>query len=70
VGLFDDVKKLAGEAKDAVADHDEQVIDGIDKVADLVDDKTGGKHKDTIEKAAGKAKGAVEDLGRSQRPER
>jgi hypothetical protein len=70
VGLFDDVKKMADKAKDAVAEHDEQVTDAIDKVAGIVDDKTGGKHRDKIDKAAGKAKGAVEDLSRSRRPER
>jgi hypothetical protein len=71
VGLFDDMKNKAGDladkAKDAVAEHDEQVGDAIDKVGDFVDDKTGGKHRDKIDKATGKAKDVVSDLGRSGR---
>ncbi|NLV56617.1 MAG: hypothetical protein GXY13_13500 [Acidimicrobiales bacterium] len=36
--------------------------DGIDKAADFVDDKTGGKHTDKIDKAADAAKGAVDKI--------
>lgn len=35
---------------------------GIDKVADVVDDKTGGKYSEKIDDAAEKAKEAVDKL--------
>jgi len=54
VGLFDKIKDLAGE-------HADQVSDAIDKVAEVVDDKTGGKYADQIAKGADAAKGVVAD---------
>ena len=55
MGLLDTIKgALKGKGK--------QVDDGIDKVADVVDDKTGGKHTDTIDDAADKAKDIVDKL--------
>jgi len=55
MGLMDTVKKaLKGKGK--------QVESGIDKVADVVDDKTGGKHTEKIDDAAEKAKDLVEKL--------
>jgi MT0933-like antitoxin protein len=44
VGLLDSVKGLFGQHKDK-ADH------AIDKTAEVVDDKTGGKHTEHIDKA-------------------
>jgi hypothetical protein len=38
-------------ARDFVDKHDEQVDKGLDKVGDLVDDRTGNKHSDNIGKA-------------------
>ncbi len=55
MGLMDTIKSaLKGKGK--------QVESGIDKVADVVDDKTGGKHTDKIEDAAEKAKDVVKKL--------
>jgi hypothetical protein len=55
MGLMDTIKNaLKGKGK--------QVESGIDKVADVVDDKTGGKHTDKIEGAAEKAKDVVNKL--------
>lgn len=54
MGLFDKVKKLADE-------HAEKVEGAIDKVAEIVDDKTGGKYSDQIDKGAETAKGVVGD---------
>ena len=44
MGFLDDAKKLVDE-------HDDQVDDAIEKAGDLVDDKTGGKYADKIDKA-------------------
>ena len=55
MGLLDKAKSLIGK-------HEDQAKDGIDKVADVVDDKTGGKHTEKIEDAAEKAKDAIDKL--------
>ena len=53
---------LLDKIKGALQGKSEQVNSGIDKAADVVDDKTGGKHTEKIEDAAGKAKDIVEKL--------
>ncbi|MGK2947419.1 MAG: antitoxin [Acidimicrobiales bacterium] len=55
MALLDTIKKaLRGKGK--------QVEGAIDKAADLVDDKTGGKHSDKIDDVAEKAKDMVDKL--------
>ncbi len=46
----------------AVDDHGDQIAGGIDKAAAVVNEKTGGKHADKIEKATGKARDALDSL--------
>lgn len=55
MGLMD---KLSGMLKGK----GKQVDDAVDKVADVVDDKTGGKHSDKIDSAAEKVKDAADKL--------
>jgi len=55
MGLLDKVKK-------ALHGKSDEVAKGIDKVADVVDDKTKGKHGDTIDDVADKAKDIVDGL--------
>jgi ABC-type transporter Mla subunit MlaD len=59
MGLLDTIKK-------ALRGKNDEVSDGIDKAADVVDDKTGGQHTDTIDDVAEKAKDVVDDLGDTQ----
>jgi ABC-type transporter Mla subunit MlaD len=55
MSILDTVKKaLKGKGK--------QVDSAIDKAADVVDDKTGGKHTDKIESVAEKAKDIADKL--------
>ena len=54
MGLLDKAKALLGQ-------HEEKVEGAIDKVADVVDDKTGGKHTDKIEKGVDAAKDFIGD---------
>ena len=62
MGLFDKVKDLAGQ-------HSDKVGEAIDKAADVVDEKTGGKYADQIDKGAEAAKGFVgEDEGQTRPP--
>ena len=44
MGFLDDAKKMADE-------HDEQVDQAIEKSGDLVDQKTGNKYADKVDKA-------------------
>ena len=50
MGLFDKFKKSTDKAKDLVESQGDKIADGVDKATDLVDDKTGGKYTDKLEK--------------------
>ena len=54
---------LLDKAKDLLGKHEEKVEGAIDKVAEVVDDKTGGKYADQIDKGAEAAKNLVGDEG-------
>jgi hypothetical protein len=56
MGIFDKAKGLLGQ-------HGDKVEGAVDKVADMVDEKTGGKYADQIDKGAESAKGFVGDDG-------
>ena len=56
MGLFDKAKDLLGQ-------HGDKVEGAIDKVAGVVDEKTGGKYSDKIDQGAEAAKGVVGDKG-------
>ncbi|MDQ2651173.1 MAG: antitoxin [Actinomycetota bacterium] len=59
MGFLDDArKKLPG----LVKGRSKQIEGALDKVADVVDDKTKGKHADKIDSAVDKAKDAVRGL--------
>ncbi len=66
MGFLDKLKKstadVTDKARDVATEHGDKIDDGIDKAADLADDKTGGKHTDKIDKAADTAKGMVDKL--------
>ena len=61
MGLCDKAKELAGQ-------HADKVGDAIDKAAGMVDEKTGGKYADQIDKGAEAAKGFVGDEGNTPPP--
>ena len=46
----------------AVDDHGDKIAGGIDKAGAMVNEKTGGKHADKIDKATGKARDALDSL--------
>mgnify|MGYP000855353359 CR=1 FL=1 len=52
---------------DAVADHADEAEKVIDKAADLVDDKTGGKYDDQIGTGVDKAKDVIADLEKNDK---
>ncbi len=55
MGWLDKAKNLAG-------DHEDEIEDGIDKVADLAKDKLGDEHDDKIDDAADKAKDLLDKI--------
>jgi hypothetical protein len=56
MGIFD-------KAKDLLNEHNDKVDQGIDKAADLINQKTGGQHASQIDQAAEQAKKAMDDNG-------
>ena len=49
-------------AKDLIGDNADKADGVIDKAAELIDEKTGHKHSDKIDKGVEKAKDAVDKL--------
>lgn len=70
--LFDKAKKavegLVEKAPQIAKQHGGKIDKGLDRVADQVDKRTGGKHSDKIRGARERAKDAVDDLARSEPP--
>ncbi len=62
MSFFDKAKDALTNAADK---HGDKLSDGIDKVAGVVDDKTGGKHADKIAGGAEKAKDALDKLNKN-----
>lgn len=58
MGIGDFMKK----AKDLAAKNKDKVNQGIDKVGDIVDEKTDDKYADQVDKGQEVAKDFVEDL--------
>jgi hypothetical protein len=54
MGLMDEVNKLAQKAKDAAAEHPDQVRKVIDQAENQIDKRTGGKHGGQIDSAGDK----------------
>ncbi|MGW3210214.1 antitoxin [Streptomyces sp. NPDC001135] len=61
--MFDALKNLKDKAEDIAEAHGDKIAEGLEKAGDLIDDKTGGKHSDTIDTAVDKAQDLVEKLG-------
>lgn len=61
--MFDNLKDLKDKAMDLAAEHGGLVSQGLEKVADLVDEKTDGKYSDKIDTGVDKAKDFIEGLG-------
>ncbi len=66
MGLFDKAKDAISDhqddIKDQVSQHSDKVEQGIDKAGDTVDDKTGGKFSDQVDKGQDVLKGKLGDL--------
>ena len=55
MGVFDSIS-------DAAKDHEAKIEEGIEKIGDFIDEKTGGSHGDKIDLGVDKAKDALDGL--------
>lgn len=55
MGLFDELKDMAGAAEKALAEHPDQVKAALAKLEGVIDEQTGGSHHDQIAQAGAKA---------------
>lgn len=62
LGIFDRFKKV----KDMAGTHGDKIADGVDKATDMVDDKTGGKFGDQLEKVDDMADKLREEDGEAE----
>lgn len=69
MGLADRFSQLTKRAKDAAAEHKDQVDDALRKAAATADQQTGGKYHDKIVKAEAKAEDYVENLPQPGSPD-
>ncbi|MET7288068.1 antitoxin [Streptomyces sp. NPDC005573] len=68
--MFDNLKNLKDKAEDIAEEHGDQISDGLEKLGDVVDERTGGKHSGAIDTAVDKAQEYVEKLGEREGDER
>ncbi|GAA1015142.1 hypothetical protein STXM2123_5537 [Streptomyces sp. F-3] len=67
--MFDKLKdlknlsQLKSKVEDIAGAHGEKISEGLEKVGDFIDDRTGGKHSRTIDTAVDKAQDLIEKLG-------
>ncbi|OLZ63033.1 hypothetical protein AV521_40245 [Streptomyces sp. IMTB 2501] len=61
--MFDALKNLKDKAEDIAEEHGDKIADGLEEVGDFIDERTEGKHSDTIDTAVDKARDLVEKLG-------
>ncbi len=59
MGMFDEMKDKLTEAVDS---HGEQVGEGIDKLGDMVDERTGGQYAEQVDMGQARAKEALDGL--------
>ena len=60
MGALDDMKD---KARDLAEEHGDKIKDGLEKAAEFVDEKTGGKHSDKIDKGVEKGRETIDKLG-------
>lgn len=61
MSFVDTLKGLLGKGKQVAAENSEKIGDAVDKAGDFVDDKTGGKYADKVDKVQEAAKKAIPD---------
>ncbi|OZE86159.1 hypothetical protein CH304_04550 [Rhodococcus sp. 15-649-1-2] len=61
MGFADNLKGIVDKGKELAAENSDKIEDVVDKAGDFIDDKTGGKYADKVDKAQEAAKKAIPD---------
>jgi hypothetical protein len=62
MGVLDSIRRLFGRAENAMTEADYAALDAVHRVEDRLDDATGGRFYDTVEKADDEAGELLERL--------
>ncbi|GHP16772.1 antitoxin [Rhodococcus fascians] len=61
MGFADNLKGMVDKGKNLAAENADKIDDVVEKAGDFIDNKTGGKYADKIDKAQEAAKKAIPD---------
>ncbi|MET0197193.1 antitoxin [Rhodococcus sp. RS1C4] len=61
MGFADNLKGIVDKGKELAAENSDKIEDVVDKAGDFIDDKTGGKYADKVDKVQEAAKKAIPD---------
>ncbi|MEU3910295.1 antitoxin [Streptomyces sp. NPDC029721] len=64
--MFDALKNLKDKAEEIAQSHGGAIAAGLEKVGDIVDQKTDGKHSVTIDTAVDEAQDLMENLAKKK----
>lgn len=69
MGLFDELKDMAGAVEKAAAEHPDQVKAALSKLEGVIDEQTGGSHHDQITEAGAKAEAYLDKNTNNAKPQ-
>lgn len=61
MGIGDSLKGIVDKGKELAAEHGDKIEGAVDKAGDIIDQKTGGKYAETVDKVQDAAKKALGD---------
>ncbi|AYJ48643.1 antitoxin [Rhodococcus sp. P1Y] len=61
MGFADNLKGIVDKGKELAAENSDKIEDVVDKAGDFIDNKTGGKYADKVDKVQDAAKKAIPD---------
>ncbi|MGA5820118.1 antitoxin [Kitasatospora sp. NPDC094028] len=66
--MFESLKNLADKATDLAREHSDVLGQGLEKVGDVIDDRTDGKYSGHIDTGVEKAKDFLRNLDGAEEP--
>jgi hypothetical protein len=69
MGLADRLKDLRKTAQETAVEHEDEIRQALQKAEVTVDERTGGKYHDQVQKAAAKADALIEGLNQPDGPQ-
>ncbi|MEU3472858.1 antitoxin [Rhodococcus sp. 06-462-5] len=61
MGFADNLKGMVDKGKDLAAENSDKIDDVVEKAGDFIDNKTGGKYADKVDKVQDAVKKAIPD---------